>query len=85
MAIGKCSDEADIDQANVRIRFGDSEVYPRQVGEAELTELEQYLAGDEVLISVDLGVDISVDAASWKVYGCDLSDGYVRINADYTT
>ena len=85
MAIGKCSEDVDIDQAQVVIRFGESEVYPRQIGQAELTELEQYLAGDEVLISVDLGVDRSDKAAAWTVYGCDLSDGYVRINADYTT
>ena len=85
MAIGKCSDDVDIDQAQVVIRFGESEVYPRQIGQTELTELEQYLAGGEVLISVDLGVDRSDNAAAWTVYGCDLSDGYVRINADYTT
>lgn len=85
MAIGKCSEDVDIDQAQVVIRFGESEVYPRQIGQAELTELELYLAGGEVLISVDLGVDRSDKAAAWTVYGCDLSDGYVRINADYTT
>ena len=85
MAIGKCSEDVDIDQAQVVIRFGDSEVYPRQIGQTELTQLEQYLAGDEVLISVNLGVDRRNEAASWTVYGCDLSDGYVRINADYTT
>jgi len=85
MAIGKCSEDVDIDQAQVVIRFGESEVYPRQIGQTELTQLEQYLAGDEVLISVNLGVDRRNEAASWTVYGCDLSDGYVRINADYTT
>jgi len=85
MAIGKCSEDTDIDQTKVVIRFGESEVYPRSVGDAELTEMEHYLAGDEVVISVDLGVNLDVDAASWTVYGCDLSDGYVRINADYTT
>ena len=85
MAIGKCSEDVDIDQEQVVIRFGESEVYPRQIGQTELTELEQYLAGNEVLISVDLGVDRSEQAAAWTVYGCDLSDGYVRINADYTT
>ena len=81
MAVGKCSDDTDIDQARVRITFGAAEVYPAQLAEAELAELESYLRGDEVHIGVDLGIG----PASWRVYGCDLSDGYVRINADYTT
>ncbi len=29
MAVGKCSDDTDIDQERVVIRFGDTEVYPR--------------------------------------------------------
>jgi glutamate N-acetyltransferase/amino-acid N-acetyltransferase len=81
MAVGKCADDTDIDQDRVTIAFGGSEVYPSPIGEVELAELEAYLRGGEVLISVDLGIG----DRSWRVYGCDLSDGYVRINADYTT
>lgn len=81
MAIGKCSNDTDIDQENVTIRFGGTEVYPRPLGDAELVGLETYLRGDEVLIGVDLGIG----TGAWRVYGCDLTDGYVRINADYTT
>ena len=39
------------------------------------------MRGDAVRIHVTLGS--GSDAAT--VWGCDLSDGYVRINADYTT
>ena len=85
MAIGKCSDDTDIDQDRVRIRFGDREVYPTDPGPDGLADLETYLKGDEVLIGVDLGVGDERDAGRWTVYGCDLTDGYVRINADYTT
>jgi glutamate N-acetyltransferase / amino-acid N-acetyltransferase len=81
MAIGKCSEDDDIEQDRVVILFGDAEVYPTRLGDAELARLEGYLRGDEVHITVDLGIG----DASWIVYGCDLSDGYVRINADYTT
>ena len=81
MAVGKCSDDTDIDQERVTITFGEAEVYPGQITEQDLSALEQYLHGDEVLITVDLGIA----AGRWRVYGCDLSDGYVRINADYTT
>ena len=81
MAIGKCSDDTDIDQSKVVIRFGRSEVYPTPLDDADLYSLEEYLLGDEVHIEVDLGIA----EGAWTVYGCDLSDGYVRINADYTT
>ncbi|WP_436794451.1 bifunctional glutamate N-acetyltransferase/amino-acid acetyltransferase ArgJ [Actinospongicola halichondriae] len=81
MAIGKCSDDTDIDQERVVIRIGDQELYPAPADDAALAELEQYLAGDEVLIHVSL----EIDAGAATVYGCDLTDGYVRINADYTT
>jgi glutamate N-acetyltransferase/amino-acid N-acetyltransferase len=81
MAVGKCSDDTDIDQERVVIRFADTEVYPTRVDEAGLAALSDYLRGDEVVIHVSLGTG----AAEATVWGCDLTDGYVRINADYTT
>ncbi len=81
MAIGKCSQYTDIDQDNVAIRFGPQEVYPTQVDANGLENLSQYMRGKDVLIHVSLGTGTS-DATVW---GCDLTDGYVRINADYTT
>ena len=81
MAVGKCQDDTDIDQERVVIRFGDREVYPTAVDDVELAELSRYLAGDEVRVHVTLGTG---DAAC-TVWGCDLTDGYIRINADYTT
>ena len=81
MAIGKCADDTDIDQGRVTIRFGDQQVYPGEVDEAALARLSATMLGDEVHISADLGIS----AGSWTVYGCDLSDQYIRINADYTT
>jgi glutamate N-acetyltransferase/amino-acid N-acetyltransferase len=81
MAVGKCHDDTDIDQEKVTIRFGDQEVYPTPATPQTLSELETYLAGDEVHIGVDLGLA----EGTFTAYGCDLTDGYVRINADYTT
>jgi len=81
MAIGKCQDDTDIDQERVVIRFGDREVYPATVDDAELATLSEYLRGDEVRIHVTL----NTGHASCTVWGCDLTAGYVRINADYTT
>ncbi len=81
MAIGKCQDDTDIDPEAVVIRIGARELYPAPAGPDELAALEAYLRGDEVTIHVSLGIG---DGAA-TVYGCDLTDGYVRINADYTT
>lgn len=81
MAIGKCSQYTDIDQEKVVIRFGTQEVYPTQVDESGLEQLSSYMRGDDVLIHVSL----HTGNAAAMVWGCDLTDGYVRINADYTT
>ena len=81
MAVGKCSQYIDIDQEKVVIRFGTQEVYPTRVDESGLEQLSQYMRGDDVTIHVSL----QTGSATATVWGCDLTDGYVRINADYTT
>lgn len=81
MAVGKCSQYTDIDQEKVVIRFGSQEVYPTRVNESGLEQLSQYMRGDDVTIHVSL----QTGSATATVWGCDLTDGYVRINADYTT
>ena len=81
MAIGKSTTADEIDQSQVAIRFGDQEVYPSPVDDAALESLATYMRGDEIRISAALAAGDS----SATVWGCDLTDGYVRINADYTT
>lgn len=81
MAIGKCEQDADIVPEQTRIAFGAMEVYPRQLDSAALAELKQTLRHDEVVIAIDLGI---ADGSA-KVWGCDLSAGYVKINGEYTT
>lgn len=85
MAIGKCSEDTDIDQDAVTIRFGAVEVYPPRPESADDTALRaavaEHLRGDEVFIGIDLGIA----GGSFTVYGCDLTEGYVRLNSEYTT
>ncbi len=81
MAIGKCSDEKDIDETQVVIRFGKQEVYPTFVDTSGLDALSKYMHSDTVRIHVTL----NTGDAECTVWGCDLTDGYIRINADYTT
>ncbi|MGW0026054.1 bifunctional glutamate N-acetyltransferase/amino-acid acetyltransferase ArgJ [Rhodococcus sp. NPDC003383] len=81
MAVGKCESETDILEENVRIAFGGLETYPVPASPERLAALQEYLGGDEVVIEVDLGIA----AGEFTAYGCDLTEGYIRINADYTT
>lgn len=81
MAVGKCETETDILEENVRIAFGGQETYPTLPTPERRAELKAYLQNDAVLIEVDLGIA----AGEFTVYGCDLTEGYIRINADYTT
>ena len=81
MAVGKAKGTAPIDPDRTVVRFGGHEVYPTRLDGAGLAQVEALLAEDAVAIEVDLGLG----TGSAMVWGCDLSDGYVRINADYTT
>ncbi|MEO5725024.1 MAG: bifunctional ornithine acetyltransferase/N-acetylglutamate synthase, partial [Ilumatobacteraceae bacterium] len=81
MAVGKATTADEVDQTRVVIRFGHQEVYPAAVDESGLDALAEYMRGDEVRIHVSLGNGTS----QATVWGCDLTAGYVRINADYTT
>lgn len=79
MAIGKSGAAADRDL--LTIRFGDvlvaekgwvAESYSEEQGAA-------YMKQDHLVIGVDLGLG---DGAA-KVWTCDLTHGYISINADY--
>lgn len=81
MAIGKCHDETDIDADRVSVSIGGVEMYPARIDDGQLVSASAHMGGERVLITADLGID----GGTFTVYGCDLTDGYVRINADYTT
>ncbi|MFF0217885.1 bifunctional glutamate N-acetyltransferase/amino-acid acetyltransferase ArgJ [Streptomyces vinaceus] len=83
MAVGKCQDDTDIAPERVRVSFGAVEVYPPAADEqSRRAEVADYLkAADEVVI----GIDLAVADGSFTVYGCDLTEGYVRLNSQYTT
>ncbi len=81
MAVGKCSDERDILADNVTVELCGRHVYPKLVTAAELEQLSEVMRGDTTTITVNLGID----HGSFTVYGCDLTRGYIDINADYTT
>jgi glutamate N-acetyltransferase/amino-acid N-acetyltransferase len=81
MAIGKTFDPA-IDPSRVTIRFGNTNVFRKGAPvECDLEALRIYLGNPEVTIAVDLGIG----KASARVWGCDLTEGYIKENAYYTT
>jgi glutamate N-acetyltransferase/amino-acid N-acetyltransferase len=81
MAVGKCFDPT-IEPAKVTIRFGDTNVFRKgSPVDCDLESLRRYLGQPEVSIGVDLGIG----KAAGRVWGCDLTEGYIKENAYYTT
>ena len=79
MAVGKSGAEADRDR--LTIRFGDL-VLAEKGWRAEGYDEDQasaYMKRQELLIAVDLGLG----QGAQTVWTCDLSHGYIDINADY--
>ncbi len=79
MAVGKSGAKADRDRLS--ISFGDVLVAENGRVSPEYSEADaaKHMKGDELLISVDLGIG----TGSATVWTCDLTHGYIEINADY--
>lgn len=79
MAVGKAGEAADRDRLS--IRYGDIEV--ARDGERAPTYDEKtvaaYMQGREITI----GVDLALGPGKATVWTCDLTHGYISINADY--
>ncbi len=72
-----------IDPDRLRIAVGGRVVFQggRPRGIAATRGAERAMRGDEVVLAIDLGRG----SASGHIYSCDLTHGYISINADYTT
>jgi glutamate N-acetyltransferase / amino-acid N-acetyltransferase len=79
MAIGKSGAAADRDRLS--IRFGDIQVAKDGWRSPDYSEADAaaHMKGDHVSIGVDLGIG----TGSATVWTCDLTHGYIEINADY--
>jgi glutamate N-acetyltransferase/amino-acid N-acetyltransferase len=79
MAIGKAGEPAERDK--VGIRFGDTQVAEAGLAVEGYDEapVAAHLKGTDIAIGVDLGLG---DGAA-TVWTCDLTHGYISINADY--
>ena len=56
MAIGKCTDDTDIDQEHGRDPLRRRRGLPAPLDDADLAALATYMAGDDVAIHVSLGI-----------------------------
>ncbi|MBC7131885.1 MAG: bifunctional glutamate N-acetyltransferase/amino-acid acetyltransferase ArgJ [Roseovarius sp.] len=79
MAVGKSGARADRDRLS--IRFGDLEVARDGEVSPAYSEAQAaaYMKGQEIVIRVDLGLG----GGTARVWTCDLTHGYIEINADY--
>ena len=79
MAVGKAGEEADRDK--LAIRFGDHLVASRGAVDPGYDEARAatYMKGEDIVVSVDVGIG----RGRSTVWTCDLTHGYVTINADY--
>ncbi|WP_375250763.1 bifunctional glutamate N-acetyltransferase/amino-acid acetyltransferase ArgJ [Sphingomonas sp.] len=79
MAVGKAGEPADRDRLS--IRFGATQVAERGLAVEGYDEapVAEHLKGQEV----DIGVDLGIGEGRATVWTCDLTHGYISINADY--
>lgn len=79
MAVGKAGEKADRDR--LRITIGGVAVAEsgRAVAGFDEAPVAAHMNGDSIVIDVDVGID----RGSATVWTCDLSHGYIDINADY--
>jgi glutamate N-acetyltransferase/amino-acid N-acetyltransferase len=78
---GRATDTLVLDRA--RVRIGPVELFSDGVPHDERApDAAEYLRGKDIALDVDLGTGGSGEARMWS---CDLTAEYVRINADYRT
>jgi len=81
MALGKSA--ARVDQDKVGIAVGDETLVERGVlrDGVRLERIREIMGGNEYELTIDLGLGRGED----RVWTCDLSEEYVRLNGKYTT
>ena len=79
MAVGKAGEKAERDKLAISmggVRIAESGM---RVPDYDETPVVQHMKADNILIEVDVGVG----RGKATVWTCDLTEGYIRINASY--
>ena len=79
MAVGKSGEAADRDKLS--IAFGPHTV--ARDGERAAEYVERTVAAYMKNSEIDIRIDVGVGSGSATVWTCDLTHGYISINADY--
>ncbi|MEO1264696.1 MAG: bifunctional glutamate N-acetyltransferase/amino-acid acetyltransferase ArgJ [Pseudomonadota bacterium] len=79
MAVGKAGEAADRDK--LAIRFGPHTV--ADAGERAPDYSEEAVSAYMTSAEIEIAVDVGVGSGSARVWTCDLTHGYISINADY--
>jgi len=79
MAVGKAGEKADRDLLSISMGGIEIAANGRSVAGYDEARVTEHLKGREILIEVDLGIG----PGTARVWTCDLTEGYIRINADY--
>jgi glutamate N-acetyltransferase/amino-acid N-acetyltransferase len=79
MAVGKAGEAADRDRLAISIGGVTIARAGERVPDYDEAPVAAHMAGQEILVEVDIGLG---DGAA-TVWTCDLTHGYIDINADY--
>ena len=81
MAVGKAGEKADRDRLSIGMGGQPITVNGQLVEGYDESVTAKHMAGREIMISVDVGIG----RGKARVWTCDLTHGYIEINADYRT
>ena len=79
MAVGKAGEKADRDLLSIAVGGVKITEHGQLVPGYDEAPVAQHMKGEEIDIDVDLGIG----RGQATVWTCDLTHGYISINADY--
>ena len=83
MAVGKAGEAANRDKLSIQIGGVAVADQGLRVENYDETPIAKHMKGDAIEIIVDVGVTDDENAGRATVWTCDLTHGYITINADY--
>jgi glutamate N-acetyltransferase/amino-acid N-acetyltransferase len=81
MAVGKSGERADRDKLCISMGGVEIAAFGQAVGGYDEVPVAEHMKGKEINIEVDVGIG----GGTASVWSCDLTHGYISINADYRT
>ena len=81
MAVGKSGERADRDKLCISMGGVEIAAFGQAVGDYDEVTVAEHMKGKEINIEVDVGIG----GGTASVWSCDLTHGYISINADYRT